>query len=116
MKRRGRGRYESDKVPVMVIVPMDGDEEYILMISMDSSKIEEVVISRISRGSVIMTDGFKSYGVLESLGYIHETVKHSEREYAKGDVHINNCENGASILRPCLAKHRGISDKTNNIV
>jgi len=53
-----------------------------------------------------MTNEFKSYGV---LGYIYETVKNSEREYARGDIHINNCENKASILRPWLSKHRGIS-------
>jgi len=51
-----------------------------------------------------MTDEFKSYGILESLGYIHETVKHSEREYARGEVHINNCENRVSLLRPWLSK------------
>jgi len=46
--------------------------------------------------------------VLESLGYIHEGVKHPEREYARGDIHINNYENRASLLRPWLAKHRGV--------
>jgi len=39
---------------------------------------------------------------------IHETVKHIEREYARGDAHINNCENRASILRLWLSVHRGI--------
>ena len=31
------------------------------------------------------------------------------REYARGEVHINNCENRASILRQWLSAHRGIS-------
>jgi len=106
LKRRGRGRYENDKIPVMVIVSRYGGEEYIPMMSMEGGKIEEVVTSRIYAGSTIMTDEFKSYGI---LGYIHETVKHSEREYARGEAHINNCENRASLLRPWLSKHREIS-------
>jgi len=35
-------------------------------------------------------------------------------EYARGDVHINNCENRASILRPWLSAHRGISKDNLN--
>jgi len=98
-----RGRYDGDKIPVMVMVSRYGGEEYIPMTSMEGSKVEEVVTSRIYDGSTIMTDEFKSYGI---LGYIHE--KHSEREYARGYVHINNCENRASLLRTWLSKHRGI--------
>jgi len=41
-------------------------------------------------------------------GRLRERVNHSENEYAREDVHINNCENKASILRPWLAVHRGI--------
>jgi len=42
-------------------------------------------------------------------GRLHETVNHSEMEYARGEAYINNCENRASLLRPWPAKHRGIS-------
>jgi transposase-like protein len=30
-------------------------------------------------------------------------------EYVRGEAHINNCENRASILRPWLSVHRGAS-------
>jgi transposase-like protein len=43
------------------------------------------------------------------MGYRHDYVNHSIGEYARGEVHINNCENRASILRPWLSAHRGIS-------
>jgi len=36
-------------------------------------------------------------------------LKQFEREYARGEVHINSCENRASLLGVWLAKHRGIS-------
>jgi transposase-like protein len=81
------------------MISRDGCEGYIPMRSMVSSKIVEVLTSRISRGSIIMTAECNSYVVLDGLGYMHETVKCSEREYAMGEAHINNCENRASPLR-----------------
>jgi transposase-like protein len=36
-------------------------------------------------------------------------ASHSMGEYARGDVHVNNCENRASVLKPWLAVYRGIS-------
>jgi hypothetical protein len=56
---------------------------------MESGKVEEVVTGRISGGLMITTDEFKSYGVLDGLGYRHEAVKHSNRQYARREAHIN---------------------------
>jgi transposase-like protein len=63
----------------------------------------------IEAGSRIYTDSFPSYNVLQGMGYRHEYVNHSMGEYARGEVHINNCENRASLLRPWLSVHRGVS-------
>jgi len=40
-----------------------------------------------------------------------EYVNHSKREFARGDVHVNTCENRHSFLRPYMAKYRGVSVK-----
>ncbi|MDR2544182.1 MAG: hypothetical protein LBD03_01305 [Methanobrevibacter sp.] len=32
----------------------------------------------------------------------HYTVNHSKKEYVNGNVHVNNCENRHSLLRPFL--------------
>jgi len=48
-------------------------------------------------------DSFK-----EGLGSIiisHERVNHSGKEFARGEVHVNTCENKHSFLR----KYRGVS-------
>jgi len=47
-------------------------------------------------------------GMVMMHGRLHERVNHSEMEYARGDVHINNCEYRASLLMPWLSKHRGV--------
>jgi hypothetical protein len=40
-----------------------------------------------------------------NMGYGHEYVNHSLWEYARGDVHINNCGNRTSILSPWPSLH-----------
>ncbi|CEG12061.1 hypothetical protein MSIBF_A1900009 [groundwater metagenome] len=62
------------------------------------------------KGSKITTytDEYKMYSKLESAGYQHKVVNHSF-EYANGNIHINNCENRHSLLRPFLVIKRGVS-------
>jgi hypothetical protein len=49
------------------------------------------------------------------MGYKHDYVNHSIGEYARGDVHINNCENKTSILRTWLSLHRDIQGQPKHI-
>jgi transposase-like protein len=42
-------------------------------------------------------------------------VNNSEDEYTRRDIHVNNCENRASLLRPWLTVHRGISKNNLNV-
>jgi len=39
----------------------------------------------------------------------HDFVNHSKREFARGDVHVNSCENRHSFLRSYMSKYRGVS-------
>jgi transposase len=71
--------------------------------------VARIASRHIGAGSRIYTDSFPSYSILQGMGYRHDYVNHSLREYARGDVHINNCENRASILRRWLSVHRGVS-------
>ena len=43
-------------------------------------------------GTVIYTDEFRSDKRLVSMGYDHEVVKHSAKEYVAGNAHMNNVE------------------------
>ena len=45
-------------------------------------------------------------------GYWHEFVNHTQKEYARGDVHENRAECLFSLLKPYLRVFRGLS-KTN---
>jgi transposase-like protein len=106
---RGRGGWDKDVIPVFTIVGRNGHEVYIPSRDVRGETVARIASRHVEKGSKIYTDSFPSYSILQGMGYRHEYVNHSLREYARGEVHINNCENKASILRPWLSAHRGIS-------
>ena len=64
----------------------------------------------VQRGSRLYTDSASSYRAL--TGYLHAYVNHTQKEYARGDVHENRAECLFSLLKPYLRVFRGVS-KTN---
>jgi transposase-like protein len=106
---RGRGGWDKDVIPVFTIIGRDGHEVYIPSRDVRGGTVARIASRHIEAGSRIYTDSFPSYNVLQGIGYRHEYVNHSMGEYVRGEVHINNCENRASILRPWLSVHRGVS-------
>jgi transposase len=48
-----------------------------------------------------------SYRALQ--GYMHDFVNHTQKEYARGEVHENRAECLFSILKPYLRVFRGVS-------
>ena len=58
-------------------------------------------------GSRLYTDSASSYRALK--GYWHEFVNHTQKEYARGDVHENRAECLFSLLKPYLRVFRGLS-------
>src|SRR4029450_11726288 len=58
-------------------------------------------------GSRLYTDSASSYRALK--GYVHEFVNHTQKEYARGDVHENRAECLFSLLKPYLRVFRGVS-------
>jgi hypothetical protein len=61
----------------------------------------------VQAGSRLYTDSASSYRALK--GYVHECVNHTQKEYARGDMHENRAECLFSLLKPCLRVFRGVS-------
>ena len=53
------------------------------------------------------TDAASSYRAVQ--GYVHEFVNHTQKEYARGDVHEHRAECLFSLLKPYLRVFRGLS-------
>ena len=49
-------------------------------------------------GSWLYTDSASSYRAVK--GYVHEFVNHTQKKYARGEVHENRAECLSSLLKP----------------
>ena len=76
-----------------------------------ASLIPEIT-RQIVPGTRIVSDEWAPYKILPKLGYVHETVDHSAKEYARGDVHVNTLESFWAILKRSIrGTHIHVSPK-----
>ena len=76
-----------------------------------------LINTEIDKGTIIFTDGFKTYDSLVDLGYKkHYRVHHGNNEFSKkaGKIknHINGIENFWGIAKVRLYKFRGMDKRT----
>ena len=112
--RKSRGRSLKDKVPVVTLITRkDGEARSFLTKNVKKPTLQALIKDNVEGGAVIMTDSFTSYqGLEDELGYIHETVDHSKREYVRGIVSTNFAESFFSLLkRGILGSFHHVSEK-----
>ena len=96
-----------------------GGEVVIRMVeNVQQRTIEPLIKATIALGTMVYTDEYAIYNLLQDWGYGHKTVCHGSGEYARdedGDgfceVHVNTMEGFWSLLRSWLRPHRGISQE-----
>jgi len=47
---------------------------------------------------------YRAYDQLEEHGFIHKNVTHSQKEYANGSIHVNNCESRSNLYQIWIRK------------
>lgn len=111
LKARGRGRYETDRPPVVVWVERHSPRMAITMCRDASARtLVQNALRHIVPESRIDTDTWRGYNWLDTP-FEHHTVKHSERYVADDGAHCNTAEAEWSVFRPWWATARGISKK-----
>jgi len=116
LKRRGRGTWASDRLPVFGLLCRDGQVRLVVLRNVQTNTIRPIVQQMVQRGARVYTDSYSIYHFLSREGYHHQVVNHGAGEYARdldGDgrceVHCNTLESTWSWLRPMLRTYRGIS-------
>ncbi len=108
-KKAGRGTWESDKVPILGLVDRQGHIYLVPCANVQSQTIKPLITYLTEQGATVYTDEYSIYNFLKRVGYQHETVNHSKKEYARGEVHVNTVEGLWSLLRDHMRIHRGVS-------
>jgi len=101
VKYKVKGRGPANKRPVIALVERGGSARTFHVAHTTFAKVEQIVSENIDRESRLHTDESRLYSVskVPSMVAEHETVRHTEDEYVRGDVYSNSAENYFSIFK-----------------
>lgn len=112
---RGRGRRDpeaAEKTPVMALVQrphdtipgtMAGDARATVVDAVSLRAAERVVETQIERDAHLISDEAKAFIAIGTSFAEHESVKHSNGEYVRENVHVNSVEGFNSRVRRTIA-------------
>jgi transposase-like protein len=106
----GRGHYDKDRPAIIAWVSRQGPVVVQAVRDFTVKTVQRAADLAVQAGSRLSTDSASSDRALQ--GYVHEFVNHTQKEYARGEIHENRAECLFSLLKPYLRVFRGIS-KTN---
>ena len=108
--RKGkRGRGAAGKVAVFGILKRGGKVFTQIVSNTKSETLMPLISRKIALDSVVYTDSYKSYNVLDVSHFYHERINHSER-FGDGKNHINGIENFWNQAKRVLRKYNGIPE------
>ena len=85
--------------PVVALVERGGNMRAFHVAVADKATVSKIVMDNIAKESRLHTDESKLYTGADAHFATHETVKHSAKEYARGDVNTNSAEGFFSIFK-----------------
>jgi hypothetical protein len=103
----GRGHYDKDRPAIIAWVSRQGAVVIHATRDFTVKTVQKAADLAVQAGSRLYTDSASSYRALK--GYAHDFVNHTQKEYARGDVHENRAECLFSLLKPYLRVFRGLS-------
>jgi transposase len=112
--RRPRARKWENKTVAMGLVERGEKGRIVVGPVPDQTNdtLEGIVIENVAKGATISTDDLTSYRDLGRRGYDHGVVKHSKKEYVRGEHHVNTLEGHWSLFqRAVKGTHVHISAK-----
>ena len=95
-ERAGRTR---PKIPVITLVERGGKARSIQAEDITARTLRAAVVENVKKESRLMTDELRAYRNIGKRFASHETVKHSEKEYVRGEAHTNTVEGFYSIFK-----------------
>jgi len=99
MKARRRGKPgPGGKAKIMALVERGGHSRAMRVADLTNETMQRILLEHVDRKSRLMTDE----GTALSIGLLfakHDTVKHSAKEYARGDISTNTIEGYFSVFK-----------------
>jgi len=106
--KRGFG---TTKQPVFGILCRSGKVYAELVNKTEAKDLIPIITKKVKPGAKVCSDTYRSYTGLAAKGYVHRTVEHRKKIYAKGKNHINGLEGFWGYLKRKLAAKGGVQRK-----
>ena len=107
-KRKGkRGRGAAGKIPVFGLLKRGGRVYAVTIPNARSETLIPIIESKIRPDSIVYTDSFKAYDVLNVSDFHHVRINHSKL-FAEDRNHINGIENFWNQAKRHLRRYNGI--------
>ena len=107
-RRKGmRGRGASGKVPVFGLLKRGGKVYAKVIPDAKSKTLMGIIENKIVPDSIVYSDSFSSYNVLDVSDFKHYRINHSEL-FADGRNHINGIENFWNQAKRHMRKFNGV--------
>jgi transposase-like protein len=89
----------ANKRAIVSLVERGGNVRSFHVAVADKATVQKIVTENVARESRLHTDESRLYSDATKHVAEHETVKHSAKEYVRGDVHTNSAEGFFSIFK-----------------
>ena len=111
--RKGKtGGIGSGKTVVLGLKQRQGAVQTHVVEDAKRRTLEPIIHREVRQGSVIHTDEWAGYRMLDRQGYGHQTVSHATKEWVRNGSHTNNLEGyWAHIKRSIRGTHIHVSKK-----
>ncbi len=96
--KRGLGG-GAQKRPIVALVERGGEARVKHMTTVNAKNLEQFMAANADRKSRLHTDESRLYPTIGKSFATHETVNHSKKEYARGDVTINTAEGYFGVFK-----------------
>ncbi len=106
--RKGkRGRGAAGKVPVFGLLKRSGKVHVVMVPNARSETLIPIIKEKIRPDSIVYTDSFRAYDVLDVSEFHHLRINHSQL-FAEQGTHINGIENFWNQAKRHLRGYNGI--------
>jgi transposase-like protein len=97
VNKRGRG---TKKTPVVALVERDGRIRTRVVEHVNADNLKTAIRDNVNQQAAIQTDELNLYkGIGQEFAGGHQTVNHSQGEYARGNVNTNTAESFFALLK-----------------
>jgi len=98
-ENRDTAHEDLHKMKILSMVEREGDKRSFHVPNVKAETVVPILKENIDKNSRVMTDEAKIYKKLHRYFRSHESVNHSAKEYARGDVTTNTIESSFAVLK-----------------